>query len=104
MTDMRPEWLPQGGRAAHNVCALGFRVALMSPSSSGADAQLSLLEGDCVGLTWPSLMPGSHEPGFFPFTVSALPVPSLTNVTANLIPAWFLPLVDRNRIGSITGK
>jgi hypothetical protein len=23
------------------------------------------LEGDCVGPTWPSLEPGSHEPGFF---------------------------------------
>jgi hypothetical protein len=23
------------------------------------------LEGDCVGLTWPILKPGSYEPGFF---------------------------------------
>jgi hypothetical protein len=44
----------------------------MSPSSCDAGAWLSLLEGDCVGPTWPSLKPGSHEPGFFLMLVSGL--------------------------------
>src|ERR1700676_3651963 len=53
MSDMRRGWLLRGTGAAHNALTLSIRVAHMSPSSSGADAQLSLLEGDCVGLTWP---------------------------------------------------
>ena len=80
MSDMRHGRLLRGVEAAHNALTLSIRVAHMSPSSSGADAQLSLLEGDCVGLTWPipqaglsrarlffmgTCFPGSHEPGFF---------------------------------------
>src|SRR5579864_1920753 len=65
MSDMRPGRLLHGGNADHTVGTLSFRVAHMSPSSSSAGAWLSLLEGDCVGPTWPILKPGSHEPGFF---------------------------------------
>ncbi len=39
MTDMRSERLPQGGKGDHTVSTLSIRVALLSPSSSGADAQ-----------------------------------------------------------------
>jgi hypothetical protein len=62
---MRSTRLLHGGKADHSSSTLSFRVAHMSPSSSGAGARLSLLEGDCVGPTWPILKPGSHEPGFF---------------------------------------
>src|SRR3954467_4820974 len=53
MTDMRGGRLLRGTAPAHTVFTLRVRVAHLSPSSSGAEAQLSLLEGDCVGLTWP---------------------------------------------------
>src|SRR5689334_19071548 len=53
MSDMRPVCLRQAGARDHNVLILSVRVAHLSPSSSGAGVQESLLEGDCVGLTWP---------------------------------------------------
>src|SRR5215204_5171762 len=53
MTDMRLGRLPHGTDEDHTAYTLSGRVAHMSPSSSGAAVQLSLLEGDCVGLTWP---------------------------------------------------
>src|SRR5271154_3839571 len=58
MSDMRSPPLLQGARRDHNVWTLSFRVALMSPSSSGAGVRLSLLEGDCVGPTRPILKAG----------------------------------------------
>jgi hypothetical protein len=39
MTDMRSERLPQGAERDHTVRTLSIRVALLSPSSSGADVQ-----------------------------------------------------------------
>src|SRR5580704_3081247 len=58
MSDMRLTPLLQGSREAHTALTLSFRVAHMSPSSSGAAVRLSLLEGDCVGPTRPILKAG----------------------------------------------
>ena len=58
MSDMRLPPLLQSSRRAHSVRTLSFRVARMSPSSSGAGVRLSLLEGDCVGPTRPILKAG----------------------------------------------
>ena len=55
---MRLPPLLQGTRRVHSVFTLNFRVAHMSPSSSGAGVRLSLLEGDCVGPTRPILEAG----------------------------------------------
>ena len=45
---------------------LSARGRASSPSSSGTGTQLSLLEGDCVGLKWPKTeQAGLHSPAFF---------------------------------------
>ena len=45
---------------------LSARGRALSPSSSGTGTQLSLLEGDCVGLTWPKTeQAGLSSPAFF---------------------------------------
>ena len=45
---------------------LSARGRALSPSSSGTGTQLSLLEGDCVGLTWPKTeQAGLFSPAFF---------------------------------------
>ena len=45
---------------------LSARGRALSPSSSGTGTQLSLLEGDCVGLTWPKTeQAGLISPAFF---------------------------------------
>src|SRR5258708_29198424 len=68
MSDMRSTPLLQVTWEAHNVWTLSFRVAHMSPSSSGAGVRLSLLEGDCVGPTRPILKAGLlMGPAFFLF-------------------------------------
>ena len=54
---------------AHGVIlppTLSARGRALSPSSSGTGTQLSLLEGDCVGLTWPKTeQAGLSSPAFF---------------------------------------
>jgi len=65
MTDMRLVWLPPCANGDHTLSTLSGRTVHLSPSSSGAGVQLSLLEGDCVGLTWPIPQAGLLEPGFF---------------------------------------
>jgi hypothetical protein len=39
MTDMRLGCLPHGAAKGHSIYTLSIRVAHLSPSSSGADAQ-----------------------------------------------------------------
>src|SRR4051794_36275486 len=65
MTDMRTAVLMHGANGAHSVFTLSVSRYALSPSSSGAESRLSLLEGDCVGLHGHYLKPGSQEPGFF---------------------------------------
>src|ERR1700744_2786634 len=65
MSEVPPGPALKGGRRAHNACTLSFRVAHMSPSSSGADVRLSLLEGDCVGPTRPILKAGLSRARLF---------------------------------------
>jgi len=50
MTDMRGGWLLQGTGAAHNTTTLSPRVRICPPPPVARGSQLSLLEGDCVGL------------------------------------------------------
>src|SRR3954466_15408128 len=65
MTDMRTAGLMHGANGAHSVFTLSVSRYALSPSSSGAETRLSLLEGDCVGLHGHYLKPGSQGPGFF---------------------------------------
>jgi len=64
MTDMRPARLLAGAGGTIMFYAELTRCAL-SPSSSGAENSVILLEGDCVGLTGQYLKPGSSGPAFF---------------------------------------
>src|SRR5947207_3847601 len=49
MSDMRTSCLSRMPPPAHSLRKLSARDCALSPSSCSADAQLSLLEGDCVG-------------------------------------------------------
>jgi hypothetical protein len=82
MTDMRHGRLLQVTGADHNRVTLSFRVAYV-PLLQWRGTQLSLLEGDCVGLSWPILKPGSFEPGFFLFDPTAR-IQSLTGAAPRI--------------------
>ncbi|MGA7809890.1 hypothetical protein, partial [Bradyrhizobium sp.] len=71
MTDMRVGRLLPGASADNNVQTLGFRVAHLSPSSSGASAQRSSWKVIVSASRGQYLKPGSFEPGFF----SSMPSP-----------------------------